>query len=530
MTYYYRLAVLPQDAERIHQLNYRAFVEEIPQHASNEQRLLVDPFHEENTYIVCLKENEIVGMLALRSTRPFSLDKKIGPIEGWLEQKPQYPVEIRLLVVDRAHRSGRAFFGLMQGLVNWCKQAGYDAAVISGTVRELKLYRHMGFEPFANPVGTKEAKYVPMISSFAAYEKSAAKRLVAPVVNFLPGPPKIAENVKAAFASEAFSHRSAEYARLFTTVKRQLLDLTGAKYVQLLQGTGTLANDAVAAQLSRIGGRGLVVINGEFGQRLCDHSKRFGLAFDCLEQEWGEVLSLEKLAEQLDSQEYSWLWIVHCETSTGVLQELEQITALCRARAVRIAVDCASSVGTVPVNLRDVDFASSVSGKGLASYAGLGLVFHQEAIEPDETIPRYLDLGQYEKYDGIPYTQSSNAVVALHQSLENILLDPPQRFQRIRHCADRLREGVEKLGMEVVAPNEYANPGILTFVLPKGKSSKRLGDDLLLNGYRTHYESRYLQAHNWLQVATMNEPSDEEVERFLELLRCLLGVEEHASP
>ncbi|ARK20897.1 MULTISPECIES: aminotransferase class V-fold PLP-dependent enzyme [Sporosarcina] len=523
MTYYYRLAVLPQDAERIHQLNYRAFVEEIPQHASNEQRLLVDPFHEENTYIVCLKDNEIVGMLALRSVRPFSLDKKIGPIEEWLEQKPQHPVEIRLLVVDRAHRRGRAFFGLMQGLVNWCKQAGYDAAVISGTVRELKLYHHMGFEPFADPVGTEEAKYVPMISSFATYEKSAAKRLVAPVVNFLPGPPKIAENVKEAFARDAFSHRSAEYTRLVATVKRQLLDLTGANYVQLLQGTGTLANDAVAAQLTRIGGRGLIVVNGEFGQRLCDHATRFGLVFDCLEQEWGEVLSLEMLAEQLDAQEYSWLWMVHCETSTGVLHELEQITALCRARAVRIAVDCASSIGTVPVNLRDVDFASSVSGKGLASYAGLGLVFHQEAIVPDDTIPRYLDLGQYGKYDGIPYTQSSNAVVALHQALENLLVDPQRRFQRIRYCADRLREGVEGVGVEVLSPKESTNPGILTFVLPKEIGSKRLGDDLLLNGYRTHYESSYLQTRNWLQVAAMNEPSDEEMERFLELLRCLVG-------
>ena len=75
MTYYYRLAELPQDAERIHQLNYRTFVEEIPQHQSNESGLLVDAFHEENTYVVCLKEEKIVGMIALRTARPFSLDK-----------------------------------------------------------------------------------------------------------------------------------------------------------------------------------------------------------------------------------------------------------------------------------------------------------------------------------------------------------------------------------------------------------------------------------------------------------------------
>ena len=66
---------------------------------------------------------------------------------------------------------------------------------------------------------------------------------------------------------------------------------------------------------------------------------------------------------------------------------------------------------------------------------------------------------------------------------------------------------------------ESSNPGILTLVLPEEESSQRLGDNLFLNGYRTHYESSYLQERNWLQVAAMNQPTDVEVDRFLEVFK-----------
>ncbi|WP_301110017.1 aminotransferase class V-fold PLP-dependent enzyme [Sporosarcina sp.] len=522
MTYYYRVAVLPQDAERIHHLNYRTFVEEIPQHQANEKRLLVDAFHEENTYVLCLKDDDMVGMIAIREARPFSLDKKIGPIENHFTEPPVYPVEIRLLAIDQAHRKGRAFFGLMQALVNWCLKTGYDAVVISGTVRELKLYRQIGFVPFADPVGTEEAKYVPMIITHATFEKSTAKRIGLPMVNLLPGPVKIAKNVQSAFTGEPVSHRSPAYARLLASVEKKLLRLTEAQHVKVLQGTGTLANDAVAAQLSRISGKGLILVNGEFGRRLCEHAKRFGLSFDCFEQAWGKAFSMELLAERLDTGLYKWVWSVHSETSTGVLNELGQIAALCRERGIYSAADCASSIGTVSVDLKNVDFATSVSGKGLGGYSGLGLVFHKAAIDPDETIPCYLDLGLYEKCGGIPYTQSSNLLSALEQSLDNILQNPDQTFQQIQSCSDKLRTGMEKLGIEVLSPKDFSNPGILTLNLPATVSSQKLGDNLFLNGFCTHYESVYLQERNWLQLAAMNKPDDVEIKRFLEVLGYLI--------
>ena len=184
--------------------------------------------------------------------------------------------------------------------------------------------------------------------------------------------------------------------------------MTGAKYVQLLQGTGTLANDVVAAQLSMHSGKGLILVNGEFGLRLTDHAKRFGMEFDTMEIEWGDPFDADEIRDALYSGRYSWLWVVHCETSTGVLNDLYSFKKLCSQYGITLAVDCVSAIGTTAVDLTGVAYATGVSGKGLLSYTGLSFVFHNEEIAANNNLPRYLDLGTYAEAKGIPYTQSSN--------------------------------------------------------------------------------------------------------------------------
>lgn len=529
MTYFYRLARTKQDEEQIHKLNYETFVEEIPQHLPNEDRRLRDQFHNSNTYLLCMKDSKVIGMIAVRSTRPFSLDKKIGPVEEKLSNPPRYPVEIRLLSIEAQYRTGRPFLGLLQALVNWCLKAGYDAAVISGTVRELKLYQQLGFVPFAEPTGTAEATFIPMILTQETYETSVAGRIAKPVLNFLPGPTTTSKAVQQALCTNSISHRSPAFSRLLMSVQEQLKVLTSACHVQVLQGTGTLANDVVAAQLKSIPGKGLILNNGEFGSRLCDHASRFGLEFDSLERAWGDLFDMEEIEAVLDSNVYSWIWFVHCETSTGVLNDLETIRDLCLARGVRIAADCASSLGTVPINLVGVDFASSVSGKGLSSFSGLALVFHEHDIQPNPEIPRYLDLGNYSAREGIPFTQSSNLLHALEKAVCALTSDSENHFATIRKRSETLRTSIERMGYQILGQGMSDSPGILTLIFNEEESAHQLGEDLFLNGYRTHYESKYLRERNWLQLAAMNEMSDDDINRFLEVLNRLTSFNREQS-
>src|SRR5258706_14273627 len=75
------------ESEQIHRLNYRTFVEEIPQHQASPTHRLVDKFHAENTYLICLCDQKLVGMLAVRANRPFLLDQKLLDLASYLPHR-----------------------------------------------------------------------------------------------------------------------------------------------------------------------------------------------------------------------------------------------------------------------------------------------------------------------------------------------------------------------------------------------------------------------------------------------------------
>ena len=180
-----------------------------------------------------------------------------------------------------------------------------------------------------------------------------------------------------------------------------------------------MANDTIADQLSLLPGGGLVVSSGEFGDRLVDHARRMLLRFEVLRVDWGLPVGRDLIEAALDrAAGANWLWAVHCETSTGVLNDLEMLKDLCAARDIRLAVDCISSIGTVPVDLGGVYLGSCVSGKGLGAYPGLSMVFHDHEVHPaPDALPRYLDLGLHAVKAGVPFTMSSNLIYALDAAL-----------------------------------------------------------------------------------------------------------------
>lgn len=159
--------------DTIHRLNYQTFVEEIPQHEPNEQRRLVDRFHHQNTYVICLAGDQLVGMLSGRCERPFSLDQKVPELDRWLPAHRK-AVEARLLSVTRGFRHGPVFHGLLTHFCRVFMSMGCDLAVVSGTLRQLKLYRHLGFQFFAQPVGPAAAAYQPMCLPLATFLRHEA--------------------------------------------------------------------------------------------------------------------------------------------------------------------------------------------------------------------------------------------------------------------------------------------------------------------------------------------------------------------
>jgi aspartate aminotransferase-like enzyme/GNAT superfamily N-acetyltransferase len=524
-------ATLAGEFEHIFRLNHQTFAAEIPQHPARGDGRLVDRFHAENEYVICKDDEDVVGMIALRGRRPFSLDEKLPDLDRYLPSgRPA--CEIRLLAVRPGYRHRRVLPGLVRALARVCRDHSYEYAVISGTTRQLKLYAHLGFEPFGPVVGKPGAYYQPMgiaierFSSKVAWLDSPADARPAhpsppagTAIDLLPGPVRVHPDILAASAAPPCSHRSPGTVSLLEDCRRRLLSMTRADEVQVLLGSGTLANDAIAQQLRLAGTPGAVLSNGEFGERLIDHARRAGLAFVICRTKWGKSFNFDAIGSRIArNARPRWLWMAHCETSTGVLNDLAAFRQTARKLGADLVLDCVSSIGNVDVDLEGVAYASGVSGKGLAALPGLAFVFHgRNRVRNGPLVPRYLDLALYAASASIPFTHSSNLLAALGVALKRF---DPRSFERHATTSAVVRAAIGSCGLRMADDGTAAALFVVTVALPPTVETAEVGDAMLARGYRIAFESHYLRARNWIQIAWMGG-----VDR-VDVLRAVAALDE----
>ena len=111
-------------------------------------------------------------MVAGRGKRPFSLDQKLPDLDSLIPNGARL-LEVRLLAVEKGYRNGIVFARLVGLLALHFRERGFDMALISGTTRQERLYRHMGFVPFGPLVGTVDAPYQPMYLTLEAFLEKA---------------------------------------------------------------------------------------------------------------------------------------------------------------------------------------------------------------------------------------------------------------------------------------------------------------------------------------------------------------------
>jgi aspartate aminotransferase-like enzyme len=547
----FKFATEDWEFEQIHRLNYKTFVEEIPQHHPSPTQRLVDRFHAENTYLIGLQNRKLVGMLAVRGTRPFSLDQKLPNLDAHLPAGRTI-CEIRLLALEkkfRGARGGQILQGILALLWQHGVEKGYDLAIISGTTRQFRLYQHLGFVPFGPVVGSGDAQFQPMYVTLETFEVTAreflrsspARSFQPSAVNFLPGPVAIRREVRRAFEQAPESHRADSFKKDFSSARQILCELVRARNVGLFMGSGTLANDVIAGQLSLLGGHGLILSNGEFGERLMDQAWRFNLKFDALKFDWGKPLDMALVEKKYfgelhgpsgsagvspadsssrlptrrqdagaPSNAASWVWCTHCETSTGILADLAALKELCARHGTKLCLDCISTIGTMPVDLSGVYLASGSSGKGLRAYPGLSMVFyHHDVPAASEKLPRYLDLGFSLQHAGTPFTFSSNLLHALHAAVKRVNWE--RRFAETVEWSAWLRERLTEMGFTLIGNGALVSPAVITLALPPSMNSTKIGEAMQETGYLLSCNSEYLRRKNWIQVCLMGECTREKV-------------------
>ncbi|MDQ0429578.1 hypothetical protein QOZ98_002406 [Planomicrobium stackebrandtii] len=502
--YWCKIARTKKEFDEIARLNYETFVEEIPQHQADSSGMRPDPFHGQNTYLIVLSGMDVVGMIALRSERPFSLDLKIGKVESFLPDVSRI-CEIRLLAVRKAHRNGRVFFLLARALSDYCLEQGFEAAIISGTTRQLKLYGQLGFQPFADPVGEGEAVFVPMVVTRRQYSDSVAARLQTKRRLFVPGPVVLAAQLAAPFQEPPISHRSVAFQEIRQEVDRLLYEMAEST-PYLLAGSGTLANEAMLAQIKRLDSKGLILVNGEFGRRLVNQADRLGLDYVVESASWGEAFDIEKIVSKLETGNYNWVLMVHGETSTGQLNDFRELTEICLQKGIRLCLDCISSFGALPFSLRGVWLATAASGKAVGTMSGIAIVFAHHKIMPDNKLPSYLDLGLYSA--NIPFTFPSS----LLESLKRALNTYPERYGLLDKRFKQLQEDTKDW------PSLSAGyPTSRTF--KTAAENRFLFQDAHLSGFELHAASGYLKDRALFQISCIQPEFEKDWQQFLDFYK-----------
>lgn len=485
--YWCKIATTEKEFDEIAALNYETFVEEIPQHHRNKERRLVDRFHHENTYMLVYKESEIAGMIAFRAVRPFSLDEKIGPMEEHLPKELCGNLcELRLLAIKKEHRNGRAMLRLFKALYAYFYEQDFSACVISGTIREVKMYIQIGFEQFAPVVGAKDAEYLPMVLTRKAIDQFRV-RMMKDVKMFYPGPVK----QTAPLHYTNISHRSVDGLKLYNDMKETLKLMSGTKYAAVVVGSGTLANEMMLGLIKNACGkkRGLMLSNGEFGERLIAQAKQWELSFVTKSYRWNESFNVKEIEKLIKEQNVDWLSFVHGETSTGTLNPLKELQELCDAYNVKLCVDCISSFGALPFSLENVFCATAVSGKAIGALGGLAFLLYNEAPQTAVDIPSYINLAHY--HETMPFT----VPVYLLENTKQALTQYPERYHLL-----------EKRLKTVLASPFYTHFGLQTEHYPIIVTFVGLEEFALcakLNDFDLHGASSYLKQNGFVQISTI---------------------------
>jgi aspartate aminotransferase-like enzyme len=341
--------------------------------------------------------------------------------------------------------------------------------------------------------------------------------MISEIVNLSTGPVAISAEVMNALSEPPISHRSVAFRQLYNKTSELLSTAFHVKQTFLLTGSGTLANEVMLQEIKYISGKGLILSNGEFGGRLIEQARRNNLNFITHELNWGQPFEITEIEKIISTGAVNWILFAHCETSTGIINDLDKFVALAKSHHCLCFADCMSTVGTKPLNLSGLTMATASSGKGLASVPGLAVIFSN--IEPalKKEGPVYLDLAQYSNNAGIPFTLSSNLLKALYTAICQKL--QPAQYELVQHYGKQFFQILHACDF---VPFSDANTKVFTIVTP---GNKRTGfyQHLNQNKLLLSNESQYLKNRGWCQLATFGFYTEKQLNHVLNSLSKLPG-------
>jgi len=342
---------------------------------------------------------------------------------------------------------------------------------------------------------------------------------------FVPGPVDVVSDVLAQQTKPMIPHRSKDFEAIFRRSEekaRQIFFTTRPVYISTSSGSGLqemgVRNFAQESILS--------CINGAFSKRWNDVATNNGKKADKLEVAWGQAILPDMLADALKKKHYEAVTIVHNETSTGVMNPVQELANVGHEVSpdTLILVDAVSSLGGARIEMDawGLDFLLTSSQKCLALPPGLSLGCASErAMKKAETVANrgwYFDILLLEKHrvkDSTPMTPVMPLIFALDYQLDRILAEGlDNRFARHAAMSKRVGEWAEAHGQPVFAAKGYESKTVVTVNNTKNIDISALNGFLQQRGMRIANGYGDLKGKTY-RVATMGELQLKDVDALL---------------
>jgi 2-aminoethylphosphonate-pyruvate transaminase len=348
-----------------------------------------------------------------------------------------------------------------------------------------------------------------------------------------PGPVTLTPRVRAALAGDDLCHREPEFAALQTEIRRRL----AAVYPQaardftalLIAGSGTAAVEAMVGSLVPRAGHALVVANGVYGERMAAMLTAQSKTAHLARAAWTEPMDLAA-AEQLLAAEarITHVLAVQHETTTGRLNDLGALGALCRRFNKPLLLDTVSSFGAEELDLAgwNVAACAATANKCLHGAPGVSFVLvRKEALTAvSGATSVYLDLLRYyaeQEKGSTPFTMPAHVCYALAEALGELADDGGWRGRRERYAmlSRRVFDGLRAQGVEPLLDlSEPSSPVLTAYRVPAGYDYASLHDFLKASGFVIYAGQGKFQDEIF-RVAVMGEITDEDIDRLLSAFR-----------
>jgi 2-aminoethylphosphonate-pyruvate transaminase len=299
---------------------------------------------------------------------------------------------------------------------------------------------------------------------------------------FTPGPLTTSRTVKQAMLRDLGS-RDYEFITLVKNIRQKLVELAQAgedEYTAILmQGSGTFGLEAVVSSTVEPEGKLLVIINGAYGKRIAKIASVLKIEAVTLECPENKTPDLKQIKSALKTDPgITNVAVVHCETTTGIINPIREIGSIVKEAGARYFVDAMSSFGAVPINIVEcnIDYLVSSANKCTEGVPGFSFILARlSSLKETAGYVRSLSLDLLSQYLGFEkngqfrFTPPTNALIAFHQALAELEAEGGVngRAERYRNNYETLITGMREMGFKEYLRPEDQGYIITSFLYPQ---------------------------------------------------------------